>query len=421
VRSPLDREVWRDAVWWLRSQQPGLGAIYASAMVRRAVLAKHQQVVMVVGSYGKTTTTRAARVALGLSIDRWSESNPNTLGEVAWSMLREKAWRRHTVVEAGIAAPGQMARYARILRPHTTIVGWIGHEHLRAFGDLPTLRNEKADAVRCLPANGTAILNADDPNVRWMASQTSARIVWYGTTPDCDVWADNIELDWPHGMRFQLRTPRDCREMRTRLFGRRSVHSILAATAVALQAGLPLPEVTTRLSNLRPTRCRLQLMPLPNNAVVIRDEYKATPDTVFEALRLLSEIPTARRLVVIGELDNLPSVPVEPHYEQVGAAIGAVADLVLVVGPALSKYLPGLRSSGLPDACIMEADNVHQAIAVLRREVQGGDAILLKGQENDRLSRIALALAGSQVRCTRSTCTMYLQVCDECPLLNRAA
>ena len=137
---------------------------------------------------------------------------------------------------------------------------------------------------------------------------------------------------------------------------------------------------------------------MPNGAVIIRDEYKATPDTVLEALQLLAESPAVRRVVVIGDLDNLPSIPIEPHYERVGVAIGEIADLVLVVGSGLSKYLPGFRSSGLSDAQILEADDVHHAIAILRQEIRGGDVVLLKGQASDRLSRIALCAADAQVK-----------------------
>jgi UDP-N-acetylmuramoyl-tripeptide--D-alanyl-D-alanine ligase len=421
VRGSLNREAWRDAVWWLRSQQPGLGLIHASAALRRTLLDSTQEVVMVVGSYGKTTTTRAVRAALGLPSNRWAEANPNTLGEVAWSMLREAAWRKHVVVEAGIAAPGQMAQYAAVLRPHTTVVTWLGNEHVRAFGDERSLRNEKADAVRCLPAGGRAILNADDPHARWMATQTAARVDWYGTTSDCQVWADEIHLDWPHGMRFLLRAGSESCELRTRLLGRRTIHCLLAAVAVGLDSGRTLPELAIDLAELQPTRCRLQSVRLPNGAVIIRDEYKATPETVVEALHLLAEIPARRRIVVIGELDNLPSVPIEPHYEKVGSAIGAVADLVVVIGSSISKYVAGFRGGGMTDAQILNVDDVHQAIALLKENVRDGDVILLKGQENDRLSRIALGLSGVDVRCTRATCTAYLQSCDECPLLSRAA
>ncbi len=286
---------------------------------------------------------------------------------------------------------------------------------------LLALRNEKADAVRCLPASGTAILNADDPNVRWMATQTKARVVWYGSSKECDVWADEVRLEWPLGMRFVLRSRDKSYDLQTRLLGRQSIPSVLAAAAAGIEAGLPFDFVVKQLAELRPTRCRLQPMLLTSGAVMLRDEYKATPETVIEALRLLNEIPAQRRLVVIGDLDNLPSVPIEPHYERLGAAIAAVADFVLVVGTALPKFLPGLRAGGLTDSQILEADDVQHAIELLAREVRAGDVILLKGQENDRLSRIALALAGAKVKCSRSTCTAYLQFCDECPLLNRAA
>ena len=366
--SLLSRQGRRDAIWWLRSRHPGL--IFATARLRRAALADYQRVVMVVGSFGKTTTTRAVRAALGLPSTRWSELNANTLGEVAWSMLREPPWQRHIVVEAGTAAPGQMAMYASSLRPHATVVTCLGHEHVRAFGGFTELRDEKADSVRALTANGVAILNADDPNVRWMATQTNARVVWFGTTDECQMRADQVELDWPRGMRMRLHAGRESCLVQTQLLGRRTLYSILAAVAVGIEAGRSLDEMAGSLAALRPTRSRLQAVQLSSGAVLIRDEYKASPETVLEALRLLAETPAQRRFVVIGDLNNLPSVPVEPHYESIGAAIGSVADRVVVVGSRLNTYLAGLRRAGMNDSQILEAADVHEAISLLRGQLR---------------------------------------------------
>jgi UDP-N-acetylmuramoyl-tripeptide--D-alanyl-D-alanine ligase len=222
-------------------------------------------------------------------------------------------------------------------------------------------------------------------------------------------------------LRFTLHAGGECRQMQIQLVGRRNLHCALAAIAAGLEAGVPLDVLVDRVAQVRSTRCRLQAFPLPIGATIIRDEYKATPDTALEALRLLSEAPATRRIVVIGDLNNVPSLPVEPYYERVGEAVGGVADLVVVVGTTLPKYLPGLRNSGLADSQIIEADDVHQAIRTLRREIRSGDVVLLKGRENDRLSRIALALSGADVKCARTTCEAYLQFCDDCPLLCRAA
>ena len=51
---------------------------------------------------------------------------------------------------------------------------------------------------------GVAVLNGDDANVRWMAGQSPARIVWFGLGEGNDIRAENMEVDWPHGTAFTL-------------------------------------------------------------------------------------------------------------------------------------------------------------------------------------------------------------------------
>ena len=80
-----------------------------------ALLAASQSVVMVVGSYGKTTTTRAVRAGAGAAGESLVRSKPEYFGGSSLVDAAEAAWRRHVVIEAGIAAPGQMAHYAGIL------------------------------------------------------------------------------------------------------------------------------------------------------------------------------------------------------------------------------------------------------------------------------------------------------------------
>ena len=46
----------------------------------------------------------------------------------------------------------------------------------------------------------TAILNADDPNVMWMANLTRARIITCGLKEKSDVQAENIQIKPPAGM-----------------------------------------------------------------------------------------------------------------------------------------------------------------------------------------------------------------------------
>jgi UDP-N-acetylmuramoyl-tripeptide--D-alanyl-D-alanine ligase len=62
---------------------------------------------------------------------------------------------------------------------------------------LEDTRREKVKMIQGLTSEGMAILNGDDPNVKWMASQTKARVKTIGMDPTNDVWASEVELNWP--------------------------------------------------------------------------------------------------------------------------------------------------------------------------------------------------------------------------------
>ena len=73
-----------------------------------------------------------------------------------------------------------MSEPLRLLSPQIGIVTTIGDDHYAAFRTREATALEKGKLVECLPPEGTAILNADDPLVRGMAERTRARVMTYG-------------------------------------------------------------------------------------------------------------------------------------------------------------------------------------------------------------------------------------------------
>ena len=55
----------------------------------------------------------------------------------------------------------------------------VGHAHAGEFGGLDQVARAKGELVEALPADGVAILNADDPRVLAMAARTPARVVTF--------------------------------------------------------------------------------------------------------------------------------------------------------------------------------------------------------------------------------------------------
>ena len=385
-------------------------------LYRRTVLA-HTRIVAVVGSYGKTTTQRAVCAALGLSADTWFLRTQRT--RLAQAVLATRPGGR-AVFEAAITRLGEMAVSANLLRPGVVVVTSIGTEHNRSFQTLEQTRHQKAMMVRVLPPAGLAVLNGDDPNVRWMASQTRARIVTFGLESSNDVWADEIRLDWPEGMRFRLHLAGESRLVTTRLLGRHQIRAVLAAAAVAWAEGVDLDGALARLAELAPTPGRLQPVALSNGAFLLRDDSKSSLETIDAALDLLAEVPARRKLVVIGEVSEAPG-PSGPIYRRLGARLAESATRVVVVGEHHRRYATGATRAGLPREAIVDGSRfVARTAELVGADLAAGDVVLIKGRGSQRLERVALLLQGQTVGCDLVMCQAPNWVsCGGCPVRER--
>ena len=299
LRTPIGRKQLLSRVYYY-----GWPLLSQVASLYRRTLARKTRIVTVVGSFGKTTTARAVVAALG-------GQSPPDIQQNAWSfvahrLLHIRPHQRHAVIEVGIDGRGQMKAYGRMMRPDITIVTSIGSEHNRSLGTLKATRAEKSEMVRSLPQSGTAVLNGDDPNVRWMKKRTRAQVITFGFNEMNDMRASDVILDWPHGTRFKLHVDAQTHNLRIRLIGRHMVYPILAAVAVALSEGFRLEQILPALEALPPTPGRLQPMRLASGAYVLRDDYKSTLETIEAALDVFSQIPAHRRIVVLGEVSEPP-------------------------------------------------------------------------------------------------------------------
>lgn len=389
------------------------------AWLHRRTLARRTCLIAVVGSYGKTTTTRATLVALGLPLHR--QNLWNAWSDVAAAVLRIRPWHRHAVIEVGIDGVGQMATYAALLRPDVVVVTSIGTEHGRSLGTIETTRHEKAAMVRALSRSGVAVLNGDDPNVVWMKSQTAARVIMFGLGESNDVRAAQVSLDWPHGTRFRLETANVTRAMHVPLLGETMLYTILAAIAVAEAAGLALDAVLPRLDRLPPTPGRLEPVALPNGAWLLRDDFKSGLETFGPALSVLADVPAGRRLAVLGAVTEPPGSQ-GPIYRDLGERFGRVTDSLVIIGGNFQRYAAGARRSGHDAATLHDAgSSVARASALLQERLQPGDVVLIKGRHDQRLERIGLALQGHAVRCVLERCEVKVRSCAQCPMLTKSS
>ncbi len=358
LRTPIGRIQFVNGLyyraWPLLSR---LATLYRQTILRRTSL------VAVVGSFGKTTTARALIWALGGDLSACIV--PNYWSFVAGSVLRIPPLHRHAVIEVGIDGPGQMVKYAHVVRPNITVVTSIGSEHNRSLPSLEVTRMEKSEMVRVLPRAGIAVLNGDDPNVLWMKNETNARVLTFGLSQKNDFWVSDVALDWPRGTRFRLHALGETHDMHVRLIGRIMVYPILAAITVALAEGFGLDKTLSALEMLPPTSGRLEPIRLPSGAFILNDEFKSNLETVHTALDVLSEIPAVRRTVVLGDVSEPPG-STGPMYRNIGERLARVASNAIFITRSkrgYQNYATGARRGGLASSSVVRIhENVLKAV-----------------------------------------------------------
>jgi UDP-N-acetylmuramoyl-tripeptide--D-alanyl-D-alanine ligase len=369
-------------------------------------------VIAITGSVGKTTAKECLAAILSTQGPTVSTRNNQNCGHgVPRTILRMRPWHRYAVIEVGTETPGRIRRSARLVKPHVAVVLAVARTHTNEFLTLEDTAAEKAALLDHLAAGGTAILNADDARVRAMAERVRGRVVTYGRTGDCDLFAEGVRADWPERLHFTVRDGGDAVPVRTQLVGAHWVSSTLAALAAAQACGVPLRPAVDVLAGVAPFAARMQPVALPSGAVVIRDEENGSRDTIEAMLEVMRNARAGRRILVFSDLTDAKGNS-RKRLRNIGKMAAEVAEVVVFVGEHAHHGVRGAVAAGMDPGCCHDVLGLQRAAEFLARELHVGDLVFLKGRAVHHLSRIVFAQFGP-IGCWTTSCKKR-PVCDVC-------
>jgi UDP-N-acetylmuramoyl-tripeptide--D-alanyl-D-alanine ligase len=371
--------------------------VVALGRLARAVLDRLPEltVVGVTGSSGKTSTKdllAQVLIARGPTVAPAGSFN-NEIG-LPLTALRCDASTRYLVAEMGARGAGHIAALCAIAPPTIGLVLNVGAAHLGEFGSQQLIAAAKGELVEALPPNGAAVLNADDPLVAAMAERTRATVTTFGRGGHAEVRASDVVLDDAARPSFVLLTPEGRARVQLRGHGEHHVLNALGAAAVARVAGLDVDDIAARLCSATPqSRWRMEVIDRADGVTVVNDAYNANPDSVRAALQALVTMGKGRRTwAVLGEMRELGAAAEREHAEIGRFAVGLGIDRVVAVGPgAHAVYRAATDERSWSDAPLF-VDDVDDAVAVLRADLQAGDVVLVKASRAASLERVALSL-----------------------------
>ncbi len=342
--------------------------------------------VAITGSNGKTTVKEmlAAIFAQTGSVHATRGNLNNEIG-VPLTLLELDENHTAAVIEQGASRPGDIAYLTKITCPTVALVTNAGDAHLEGFGDLDTVARTKGEIFEHLPADGVAVINADDPYAaQWRAQSGDATVVSFGlNTRDGakpDVWGQ-WQVDGP----LKIHTSNGEFSVQLALAGRHNALNALAATAAALAAGFGLTDIQCGLENLQAIPGRLQWKAGVNGARLLDDTYNANPASLAAALEVLAACPGDRYLA-LGDMAELGDAAVKLHQTAGRQARESGAQRLYATGENSRHAVTAFGEQAWHFAT--QADMV----ARLREDLKPDSTLLVKGSRSAHMERVVEAL-----------------------------
>src|SRR5437879_7369828 len=207
-------------------------------------------------------------------------------------------------------------------RPHIGVLTNISPAQLQYFGTLANLATELGQLLSALPADGRAIVNADDALIHTLLSQCIAPVISFAPSE-----VEDVEISWsglsctvsttgrtgtqfiasrlhPSAGKADLEVMHSAPDLKltSHLLGAHHISTMLAAYTVGKHCGLQPAEIQLALSKLHALPGRLQTLPGVHFSTLLDDTHNATPASMIAGLATLQALPAGQRVAVLGDM-----------------------------------------------------------------------------------------------------------------------
>lgn len=370
--------------------------------------------VAIVGSNGKSTAKElTASILSGSHRVHKTRGNNNALKEsgVDISILGIQTGDEFAVLEAAIIDPGDMAKMAQLIRPHVVVMLCVKPAHIRGFGSVEAIAQEKGVIFDTLQPDGVGIVNADDELVMQEAKKRNIKLRTFGSGPECDVRLVDCESHWPERLKLTVGINGKEYLVHTQLLGRHWAGSVLAALAVGTHFGIAPEDCVKAIETVPPFWSRMQPAVLSNGVTFIRDEIHGDQHNFEVAFDFISEAEAPRKVLIASSFASEKTA--RARMEELGSTAAALFDHAIFIGDRGNYAVRAAVEAGMPREHTTTFYKYQEAVEYLRSELHEGDLVLLKGRMDMHLTRLYLSMMGD-VGCTIKSCA-HTFLCDGCP------
>lgn len=348
----------------------------------RRILAGHPgRVIVVAGSYGKTSMKHLLRSVLGtkfkVAVTPGNYNTPSGIGRFARGLSGDEDI---LIVEAGEYRPGDVARICRLTRPDIGFITGVNEQHMTRMKSVENALGTVFELADCLGEGQPLYVNGDSAYVE---SRIAKSDLVYGlegvgklkvSKLASGLYGTSMTIRPLKGRSYQLKTP---------LMGRHQAGPIAAAAHLAESLGLTPAQIKRGVADMEVFDRRFKAEKL-NGVTVIDDSYNGNPDGFLAGIEFLDDLKgVKRRVYVTPGMTELGRLSADAHY-----AIGrrlAESDIDQIVfnrNPATVQIQAGL-DDGKFKGKVLWLEGQANFLEHLGDYTKAGDVVLLQNSPRE--------------------------------------
>ena len=251
----------------------------------------------------------------------------------------------------------------RSFHPQVSAILNITPDHLDRHHTMECYMRTKELIARNQEAQDTCVLNYDDEETRRFGELVKASVLYFSRKHILDrgVYLNGARIIYNDG-REQTEI---CDISELHLLGSHNHENVMAAIAIGIAMGVPLPQIRRTVTEFRAVEHRIEFVAEKNGVVYYNDSKGTNTDASIKAVEAMTR-PT---LVIGGGYDK--------HVEfddWVKTFDGRVKQLVLL-GATAGQIADTARRYGFEH--IAFAESMEEAVEICAEKAEPGDAVLL--------------------------------------------
>ena len=369
---------------------------------------------LVTGSNGKTTVKEMIasifKVAAGEAHTLVTKGNLNNDIGLPLTLLKLRSTDRLAVVELGMNHPGETAQLANIAQANIALINNAQREHQEFMATVAAVAQEHSDAIRALTNDGVAIFPADSEFAGvWLEAAAGRKVIDFMLLSGQSTLRAAVMGRLLSNGHLQVQTDLGSTEVQLNTLGSHNARNALAASAVAIAAGISLEKIKQGLESFAPVNGRMQAKKIDPNHTLIDDSYNANPDSVRAAIDALKQSGNISWLV-LGDMGEVGNQGPEFHREVGAYAAEQGVTKLFALGEQCQFAIQGfndVKKNGASSTSAKHFSEMDSLILQLRDALHAQSTgsnehlnILVKGSRFMRMERVVQALLEEAKTCS---------------------